>query len=166
MEVECSAEKAKTNIEMELHRVRSKLPGKVLQMKMGDLRKIEAMNFANSPSVNSPAINSVIASFNSFQSASPTPTTARLPPKSISDEGYSTHEETNGSARQTPHQLPVPKITGPFMSAQIKQRRSRSAQSSTGGVFTPQINPVAFGQTHRILVKRTQSGLLNSRPSR
>lgn len=158
MDIDQITETAKTDIEMKLHKIRSKLPQKVLQMKMSEVRTVEVLNSIDSPVINS---ESALASFNSFQTASPVPKNLPLK-KSTSDEGYGTHEETKRISRSSQNQAK----TGSFMSAQIKKRRSRSAQSSSGGVFTPQVHQLVVSHGSRNVLKRTQSYLLSNRPSR
>lgn len=158
MEIDQIAETAKTDIEMKLHKIRSKLPQKVLQMKISEVRTVEVLNSVDSPVINS---ESALASFNSFQTASPVPKNFHLK-KSTSDEGYGTHEETKRISRSSRNQV----ITGPFISSQIKKRRSRSAQSSSGGLFTPQVHQLAVPLGSRSVLKRTHSNLLSNRPSR
>lgn len=167
MEIEDNFIADQQNIETLLHKLKSQMPEKILHMKLADLEKLGVVqsfgDIAMSPVVNS---NTVFNSFQTSTSSTTSPVREKLRAQQ-SDEGYTTHEETNRVSRSSFNQMPILKVTGPFMSAQIKKRRSRSAQSSTGGSFTPQLNQMpASSQGNRLLLKRTKSGLLSSRPSR
>lgn len=157
-EIEDGFETDKQNLEMQFHKMKSQMPGKVLHMKMSDLQNLCVQNFSDI--FNSPVVNTNFSSLDNFQISC---TTTK---QSTSEEGYNTHEETNKGSRSSSRQFSIPKITGPFLSAQIKKRRSRSAQSSIGGVVTPQVQQLVAPQGNRNVIKRTVSGLLSSRQSR
>ncbi|XP_063708280.1 borealin-like [Culicoides brevitarsis] len=158
-ELEENYQTALSDIEQKLNWIRNQMPSKVLKLKMSEVRKITTGSFIDSPIVNSSLKTS---GTNSFQLSSRNVASPACPPtiarSQHSDEGYLTHEESrkisNGPARM-----------GPFMSAQKKNRRSRSA---TGSLYTPQLmgSRLAPQNPSRTLLKRTQSGLLGARPSR
>uniref|UniRef100_A0A336L704 CSON005935 protein n=1 Tax=Culicoides sonorensis TaxID=179676 RepID=A0A336L704_CULSO len=175
-DIQSKYECAMSDIEQQMHKVRSQIPARILKMKISDLHKMGINNFSdvkNSPMPHENATGSAYRNLHSTRESFSPILAPMLRKQSTFDDGYSTHEDnrnsqssSNGNTR-----LPIPKITGPFMSAQMKKRRSRSAQSSVAdNVYTPQLNqfngPLQSRNSH--MMKRTgpMSGMLSNRVSR